>query len=435
MMPRYHHSMDGDERADRGATDLENAAAVWLKTGYVPSLRGPGPGVFALGLAGFAGVLALLFPGPDAAFGAGLAAGAGTLAFALKSRPYRQESVLLVAMAVLIIVWISCLKSTPAFDGTLNRIAAVGAACVIVGLARFVALRRHALQSIAEASADWTVGDMVAYAEFLLDRRPCPGADDAARALYQRAAEMLLDKPWHERRDIKVIERFAGLLSERAPSAADMDVARIWRDHARALGAFAIDTDEPAPGAPRNVYEADDRNPRTGFDDFGFRRGIPVWRLKVANPDSLLDGEAVFRAFLLPEGALLACLVRFESVVDRTVLVHRVFDVSDPSVETYMAGSEHHLRWRIEMYDAKQVGSTDLVPAREPDAVREVDLKDSGLMAAFEQVLAHNAALGVHADIGSAYAFLTATFREYTASYGIEAAWSALEAACARVSD
>ncbi len=427
--------MDGDERADPGIPDRKKSAAVWLKSGYAPILRGPGPWVAALGLAGIASLFALLFPGPDAAFAAGTIAGAGTLAFSLKSRPFGQDSVLLITMAVLIVVWVACLKSIPAFDGTLHRIAAIGAAAMIVGLTRFVALRRHALRSIARGSADWTIGDMVAYAEFLLDRRPCPGAGEAARALYRRAAEMVLKKPWRERRDIKVIERFAGLLTEHAPSAADKDVARIWRDRARALGEFAIDTDEPATGTPLNFYDAEDRTAQTGFDDLGFRRGLPVWRIKVADPESLLDGEAVFRAFLLPEGALLACLVRFESVVDRTVLVHRIFDVSDPSVETYMAGSEHHLRWRIEMYDARQVGNTELAPARAPDAVREVDLKDSGLMTAFEQVLAYNAALGAHADIGSAYAFLTATFRDYAASYGIEATWSALEAACTRVSD
>ena len=125
----------------------------------------------------------------------------------------------------------------------------------------------------------------------------------------------------------------------------------------------------------------------------------------------------------------------FRSPAGRLVLAHRVFDVTDPAVETYIAGSEHHLRWRTEIYDARRVDGTDRVPPGGPDAVGEVDLKDSGLMTAFEQVLAHNAALGTDADVGSAYAFLTATFREYAASYGVEAAWSALVAACAPVSD
>lgn len=427
--------MDGDRRADEEAPDQTQSASVWLKTGYVPSLRGPGPWTTVLGLFGLASGLVLVFPGIETAFLIGLVCAAGTLAYTLKSRPYHRESLILSAMAGLIIAWVAWLQADPAPDGGFIRIAAVGAASVVVGLTRYHALRRHTLRAIAKGSAGWTIGDMVAYAEFLLDRLPCSGAGEAARALYQRAAQMVLDKPWHERRDIRVIERFAGLLTERGPSAADMDVARIWRDHARALGEFAIGSDEAIGGYSTNFYDANGEPVRASFDDLGFHRGIPVWRLRVANPDSLLDGEAVFRAFLLPEGALLACLVRFESVVDRTVLVHRVFDVTDTTVETYMACSEHHLRWRIEMYDAKQVGNTELVPSRDPDAVREVNLKDSGLMAAFEQVLAHNAALGVHADVGSAYAFLTATFRDYAEAYGIEAAWSALEAACTRVPD
>lgn len=415
--------------------DQAGSGSIWLKSGHVPSLRGPGPVLTVLGLSGIAVALVLSFPAIEITFLIGLLCAAGTLAYALKSTPYRQGSLMLTAMAGLIMGWVGWLQADPAYADTLIRIAAVCSASVVVGLARYHAIRRHTLRAIAKGSADWTIGDRVAYAEFLLDRRPCSGAGEAARALYKRAAEMVLEKPWHERRDIRVIERFAGLLTEGAPSAAGMNAARIWRDHARTLGEFAIGSDDAVGGMSSKCYDANGEYVRPSFDDLGFHRGIPVWRLRVANPDSLLDGDAVFRAFLLPEGALLACLVRFESVVDRTVLVHRVFDVTDTTVESYMACSEHHLRWRIEMYDAKQVGNAELVPAREPDAVREVNLKDSGLMAAFEQVLAHNAALGVHADVGSAYAFLTSTFREYAEAYGIEAAWSALEAACTRVPD
>ena len=231
-----------------------------------------------------------------------------------------------------------------------------------------------------------------------------------------------------------MIERLAVLLTARPASAADMHAARIWRGRARALGAFAIGAGEPA--SEHSCRDTDDGNAGAGFEDFGFHHGIPVWRLRVAGPDSLSGGEVVFRAFLLPEGALLACLVRFECPAGRLVLAHRVFDVTDPAVETYIAGSEHHLRWRTEIYDARRVGRDR--PRSAGRAGRRGRGRSEGQRAddpPLEQVLAHNAALGTDADVGSAYAFLTATFREYATSYGVEAAWSALVAACAPVAD
>lgn len=427
--------MDGDPKGDCEASVRGEPAEAWLRTGYVPTLPGPGTWQTAIGLGLATNALLLAFSSTATVIGIAMISSAVCLAYAMRTRRTGQEALLLAAMAVVVLGWAIWLRSAAAADGPILRHAAVTAAAGVATLARYLALRRHALAAIGEAAARWPVGDLVAYAEFLLDRRPCAGAGEAARGLYRRASEQVLERPWPERRDVRVIERYASLLGERATSASDVAAARWWLDKARTLGRYAIGPDVAAIASGRALDGAEGAGKRPRFDDLPFHRGVPVWRVRVPHPDALLDGEAVFRAFLLPEGALLACLVQFESVVGRPVFLHRVFDVSDADVETYLAASEHHLRWRIEMYDAERHEAAEDVPSGDPDAIRTVDLRDSGIMAAFEQVLAHNAALGQHADIGSAFAFLTATFHDYAEAYGIEAAWSTLEAACARVPD
>ena len=401
------------------------SADFWLKSGYVPVLPGPEPP--ALGGAVFAIGVILMYMFPTACMPAVLSAAVGAAALAMSRKPPFRDGLKwpIAVMAVPMFMWAALPLFLPMPNGDAISFIQISVCAIAFGVIRHSACRIYTLEKVLTANLGWSVEDKLAYADLLLQRRRFTGTRDAAFALYRRAAEMTLFKPWHDSADLAVLERCAKLIGRHPRCREDARLAQSWRDQARALAPFLVD---------RGAATGDDS---TEGGEFGFADGAPLWRIAVDDPGSLLDGEVVFRAFVLPEGALLGCLLAFRRADGGAVHVHRIFDAAEPATEAWLAASEHHLRWRIEVRALAPAGAEDGEAASSgaADAVHEVGLRDGGLMSAFAQVLDHNAELGPDADTAAARTFLMTTFRDHAESYGVEAAWSALQTACAKDSE
>ena len=401
------------------------SADFWLKSGYVPVLPGPEPP--ALGGAVFAIGVILMYMFPTACMPAVLSAAVGAAALAMSRKPPFRDGLKwpIAVMAVPMFMWAALPLFLPMPNGDAISFIQISVCAIAFGVIRHSACRIYTLEKVLTANLGWSVEDKLAYADLLLQRRRFTGTRDAAFALYRRAAEMTLFKPWHDSADLAVLERCAKLIGRHPRCREDARLAQSWRDQARALAPFLVD---------RGAAPGDDS---TEGGEFGFADGAPLWRIAVDDPGSLLDGEVVFRAFVLPEGALLGCLLAFRRADGGAVHVHRIFDATEPATEAWLAASEHHLRWRIEVRAPAPAGAEDGEAASSgaADAVHEVGLRDGGLMSAFAQVLDHNAELGPDADTAAARTFLMTTFRDHAESYGVEAAWSALQTACAKDSE
>ena len=401
------------------------SADFWLKSGYVPVLPGPEPP--ALGGAVFAIGVILMYMFPTACMPAVLSAAVGAAALAMSRKPPFRDGLKwpIAVMAVPMFMWAALPLFLPMPNGDAISFIQISVCAIAFGVIRHSACRIYTLEKVLTANLGWSVEDKLAYADLLLQRRRFTGTRDAAFALYRRAAEMTLFKPWHDSADLAVLERCAKLIGRHPRCREDARLAQSWRDQARALAPFLVD---------RGAAPGDDS---TEGGEFGFADGVPLWRIAVDDPGSLLDGEVVFRAFVLPEGALLGCLLAFRRADGGAVHVHRIFDATEPATEAWLAASEHHLRWRIEVRAPAPAGAEDGEAASSgaADAVHEVGLRDGGLMSAFAQVLDHNAELGPDADTAAARTFLMTTFRDHAESYGVEAAWSALQTACAKDSE
>lgn len=401
------------------------SADFWLKSGYVPVLPGPEP--VAAGGAVFAIGVILMYMFPTACMPAVLSAAIGAAALAMSRKPPFRDGLKwpIAVMAGPLFMWAAIPLFLPVPNGDAISFIQIFTCAFVFGVVRHSACRIYTLEKVLTANLGWSVEDKLAYADLLLQRRRFTGTRDAAFALYRRAAEMTLFKPWHDSADLAVLERCAKLIGRHPRCREDARLARSWRDQARALAPFLVD---------RGAAPGDDS---TEGGEFGFADGAPLWRIAVDDPGSLLDGEVVFRAFMLPEGALLGCLLAFRRADGGAVHVHRIFDAAEPATEAWLAASEHHLRWRIEVRAPAPAGAEDGEAAASgaADAVHEVGLRDGGLMSAFAQVLDHNAELGPDADTAAARTFLMTTFRDHAESYGVEAAWSALQTACAKDSE
>lgn len=402
------------------------SADFWLKSGYVPVLPGPEP--LAVGGAVLVIGVILMYMFPTAHMPSVVSVAVGLCALAMSRNPPFRDGLKwpIAVMAGPLFFWAAIPLVLPGgSNGDFTSFGQIFCAAVVLGVVRHSACRIYSLEKILMANLGWSVQDKLAYADLLLQRRRFTGTRDAAFALYRRAAEMTLLKPWHDSADLAVLERCAKLIGKHPRCREDARLAQSWRAQALALAPFLVDRGA-APG---------DDSAEGG--EFGFADGAPLWRIALDDPGALVDGEVVFRAFMLPEGALLGCLLAFRRAGGGAVHVHRIFDAAEPATEAWLAASEHHLRWRIEVRAPAPAGTEDGEAASTgaAGAVHEVDLRDSGLMSAFARVLDHNAELGPDADTEAARTFLMTTFRDHAENYGVEAAWSALQTACAKDSD
>ena len=401
------------------------SADFWLKSGYVPVLPGPEP--VAVGGAVLAIGFILMYMFPTACMPSVVSAAVGAAALAMSRKPPFRDGLKwpIAVMAGPLFFWAAIPVFLPVPNDAFINFVQLFTCAVVLGVIRHSACRIYTLEKVLMANLGWSVQDKLAYADLLLQRRRFTGTRDAAFALYRRAAEMTLLKPWHDSADLAVLERCAKVIGRHPRFREDGRLAQSWRDQARALAPFLVDRGA-APGGES-----------TEDGEFGFADGAPLWRIVLDDPGSLLDGEVSFRAFMLPEGALLGCLLAFRRAGGGAVHIHRIFDAAEPATEAWLAASEHHLRWRVEVRAPAQAGAEDGEAALSgaADAVHEVGLCDSGLMSAFAQVFDHNAGLGSDADTAAARSFLMTTFRDHAENYGVEAAWSALQTVCAKDSD
>ena len=401
------------------------SADFWLKSGYVPVLPGPEP--VAVGGAVLAIGFILMYMFPTACMPSVVSAAVGAAALAMSRKPPFRDGLKwpIAVMAGPLFFWAAIPVFLPVPNDAFINFVQLFTCAVVLGVIRHSACRIYTLEKVLMANLGWSVQDKLAYADLLLQRRRFTGTRDAAFALYRRAAEMTLLKPWHDSADLAVLERCAKVIGRHPRFREDGRLAQSWRDQARALAPFLVDRGA-APGG---------ESAESG--EFGFADSAPLWRIVLDDPGSLLDGEVSFRAFMLPEGALLGCLLAFRRTGGGAVHVHRIFDAAEPATEAWLAASEHHLCWRVEIRALAQAGAEDGEAASSgaADAVHKVGLRDSGLMSAFAQVLDHNAGLGPDADTAAARSFLMTTFRDHAENYGVEAAWSALQTACAKDSD
>ncbi len=315
--------------------------------------------------------------------------------------------------------WACSIQFAPAqyWPGLPETALSAGALCF--GLARRLRAYRHAWSDILRHAVYWGESDLAEYAEFLLLRRPCPDAAQIARELYRRASQRTVDRPWSPAPRTAIMRRYAELLQCGVGGAADPQAADWWTQTAEAA-------DDDGYGVI-----ASGRHDSSGLDTAAIEiiDDLPIWRIRLREVTAISSRKVAvaFHAFPLPRAGLVACAIRLSDDSEAPGAVHRIFDVSDPEVEAYLAALEHHLKWRIELF---REGAGE-----RPVRVLEVPLAGTGFMEALDTAIAHNAALGPDLDSKVALDFVASKLDGLSDDDGIEAAWAAIDAACSKVAE
>ncbi len=253
-----------------------------------------------------------------------------------------------------------------------------------------------------------------------------------ARQLYERASLAVLDRNWPIARQINIVERYVTLLEQGIGGRSDHKGADWWREKVEDLRWWTRVRGTGADDAARSASAGD--------GVLAYHDMIPVWRLRLDEGTRYEPGDVatLFHAFLLPESALVACVVRLpggdgpEDDPASTIL-HHVFDVASPDCDTYLSALEHRLSWRIELY-------RDIVPAvgtsaPAPELTVDIALDRSGIMESIDAAMIHNNNLGQNVDSSSALAYFLNTVELHRGRGGIDAAWSEIDIACLKVDD
>ncbi len=402
-----------------------------LESGFYPSLMGPGPGL-TLVLAMAVSQPALWFS-PEAltflSFAVAFFLTSASMALRARYRGDRQDATLVALAAATIFVWALGVYFGFGSQHIALAHAILAASAVVIAAARFADCFRHAAAMIAQRTDDWREEDLANYAEFLLTRRPGPGARMIARQLYERAGLAVLERNWPIQRQINIVERYVMLLEQGIGGRSDHQGAEWWREKVEDLRWWTL---------VRGSGAGTDDTPRTASAGDGllaYHDLIPVWRARLDDGIKYQPGDVamLFHAFLLPESALVGCVVRIPGGNEGSTILQRVFDVSSPDSETYLSALEHRLSWRIELYrgDVPAAGTSGPVP----DLTVDISLDRSGLMEAMDAAMIHNNNLGQNVDSQAALAFFLKAIDAHRDRGGIDAAWSEIETACLKVDD
>jgi hypothetical protein len=430
-------------------------AREWIASRRCPAVAGPGPLATLLWALLGANAALIWFPSAEGflAIAGLLFALAIAVAFMLRSEATYMDAAAVATLAAIAFGWACWIEIGFAAQPPILHNAALVAAALVLGYARRLQAFTHAWSEISAEVADWKEQDLSDYGEFLLGQKPCPGAARIARELYRQAAAKALGRALPTTQHVAAVRRLADLLGSGTGGKIDPAGARWWRDRAAELERHAISIGDAAgavatecgPGRTRAGGSDPGAGTPAGPQPGGLEQGrnIPVFRAPVHDPAGLAEcGMTIaFRPFLLPQGGLLACLIRFHDDPDEPSIVHRVFDLLDDDEEAFLAASEHHLRWRLELLrgtnggggaDSDAPGSAQDGTGRRTKVVLEVSLEGAGLMEAFEAVIGHNGRLGAQLDTAAALHFVMSRLSGVSDHTGLDAAWAAIERACAR---
>lgn len=405
-----------------------------LESGFYPTLMGPGPELtLVLALALSQPIIWLV---PEALLFLNCAIvfflTATIMALRARARGNRYEATTVALAAATIFVW--ALGVYFSFDSHTIALAhaILAGSAILIAAARYGDCYRYAAKVIAQRTDDWREEDLANYAEFLLVRRPGPGAKMIARQLYERASLAVIECNWPIVRQINVVERYVTLLEKGIGGRTDHKDAEWWREKLEDLRWWTLVRGNGTDDSPRN--------PSAGDGLLAYHDLMPVWRARLDEGAKYEPGgvATLFHAFLLPESALVACVVRIPGGDGpggnaASTILHHVFDVSSPESETYLAALEHRLSWRIELYSGDLPVADASGPA--PDLLVEISLERSGLMESIDAAMIHNNNLGQNVDSRSALGFFLNTIELHRGRGGVDAAWSEIETACLKVDD
>ena len=405
-----------------------------LESGFYPTLVGPGPEL-ALVL-GLAFTQPILWLAPEALFflfcAFGFFVGATIMALRARTRGNRYEATTVALAAATIFIWALGVYFSFASHPIVLSHAVLAAGALLIAGARYADFYHYAAKVVAQRTEDWREEDLANYAEFLLTRRPGPGAKMIARQLYERASLAVLDRNWPIAKQINLVERYVTLLEKGIGGRSDHKGAAWWREKLEDLRWWTLVRGNGAEDAPKT--------PSAGDGLLAYRDLMPIWRARLDEGTKYESGgvATLFHAFLLPESALVGCVIRLpggegpEGNAASTVL-HHVFDISSPDSETYLAALEHRLSWQIELYHGDPPAADTSGPA--PDMTVEISLDQSGLMESIDAAMIHNNNLGQHVDGRSALGFFLNTIELHRGRGGVDAAWTEIETACVKVDD
>jgi hypothetical protein len=277
-----------------------------LESGFYPTLAGVGPEL--------AVVLSLAFTQPilwlvtDALFFLFCAfvffVIATVMALRARSRGNRYETITVGLAALTIFVWALAIYLSFAAQPTILAHIILAASAVLIGAARYADCYHYASRVIAQRTDDWREEDLANYAEFLLARRPGPGSKMIARQLYERASLAVLDRNWPIARQINLVERYVTLLEKGIGGRLDRKGAEWWREKLDDLRWWTMVRNNGAEDVPQT--------PSAGDGLLAYRDLRPVWRVRLDEGAKYEPGgvATLFHAFLLPESALVACVIR-----------------------------------------------------------------------------------------------------------------------------
>ena len=159
-----------------------------------------------------------------------------------------------------------------------------------------------------------------------------------------------------------------------------------------------------------------DGDARTG--ELSYYDNLPAWTMRVPQPRRFqgVEMKLDFSAFLLPNGGLLAGVLRLYDIPDQPFYVHRVFDPTDMPVAEYLRTSLEALYWIVEIQSAGQ----------DCDVFRVLSLKDTGFTEGCKRATAHNRRLGQALDGESALEDFLDAFDPAVQEGGWEAGWAAV---------
>lgn len=146
--------------------------------------------------------------------------------------------------------------------------------------------------------------------------------------------------------------------------------------------------------------------------------GLPAWLVRAPQPSRFKDVRMSlqFADFPLPNGGLLACILRLYDVPDQPFYVHRLFDPGDPGVAEYLDRCEKRRHWIVEIASGGQ----------DPEVFRVASLDGAGFDERLRAARAHDRRLGSKRDGGAALRSFLAVFDAAAKEGGWEKGWKAV---------
>lgn len=192
-------------------------------------------------------------------------------------------------------------------------------------------------------------------------------------------------------------------------------------EHACVLYVDARHPRRPEPQPPESLSLATPEKPhRSRTVMLHYQDGRPAWSLRTVQPSRFRDVpyEMHLRLFRMPQGALLGILLNLYDVPDQPYFIHRVLDLSDPSVSRYLSACVEH-RGLLAVFEA--VGE-------EAGFQREIEIDPELLASALREGAEHNAS--IQADGEQALESFLNVFNPVSRERGVEPAWEEVLRRC-----